>query len=199
MASKEKLAALYADIKEWFADGGIELDRPSMLKAGSIFSGGFLIIAGIIGTTAILTFDLRYLVGSLYAIVFGMMVQVLEIKNKYGESPVRLKVFYEWINMYVKFLTLQRGKGAFYLGVGLLTFFIGPNMGQSSWTGQWGVMNIAALMLAVVGWVHTFKLVAEKGAPGAGAGAAASGVRPANDELDFSSPMDFSSPYPSHQ
>ena len=37
------------------------------------------------------------------------------------------------------------------------------------------------------------QVVEEK--PGANHGAAG-GVRPATDELDFSSPMDFSSPYP---
>ena len=34
-------------------------------------------------------------------------LQVIEIKNKYGETPARIKVFYQWIDVYVKFLTLQ--------------------------------------------------------------------------------------------
>lgn len=33
--------------------------------------------------------------------------QVVEIKDKHGEPPVRIKVFYTWIDMYLKFLTLQ--------------------------------------------------------------------------------------------
>jgi hypothetical protein len=33
--------------------------------------------------------------------------QVIEIKNKYGETPARLKAFAEWIEVYLKFLTLQ--------------------------------------------------------------------------------------------
>ena len=57
---------------------------------------------------------------------------------------------YHWVDAYLKFLTLQRGKGAFYWGVGLLICFIAPD-GSSSW----GFNNVAALILAILGFVHT--------------------------------------------
>ena len=46
-------------------------------------------------------------------------------------------------------LRSQRGKGAFYLGVGLLVAFMTPT------TSMLGVNNIAAIILAVVGFLHT--------------------------------------------
>lgn len=78
--SKEKLTALVEDIKDWVSDGGIELDKPSLLKAGSIFAGLFLVISGIIGTSAIvLGGGFSYFVGSIYAIIFGLLVQASRI------------------------------------------------------------------------------------------------------------------------
>ena len=50
-------------------------------------------------------------------------------------------------------LDSQRGKGAFYWGVGLLVLFIGPDSDSS-----WGLNNVAALFLAVVGFLHTYVL-----------------------------------------
>ena len=73
------MAALAADIKEWFRDGGIELDARSLLKASTIFAGVFLIVAGIMGTSAIfpgVEGGFSYIIGSMYAIVFGILVQV---------------------------------------------------------------------------------------------------------------------------
>ena len=84
--------------------------------------------------------------------------QVIEIKNKHGEPPDRIKPFYQMIEVYIKFLTLQRGKGLFYMGVGLLTFFIAPDYGKTSWFGSWGVMNVSSLALAAVGGLHTFQV-----------------------------------------
>ena len=57
-----------------------------------------------------------------------------------------------------EFLALQRGKGLFYMGVGLLTFFIAPNYEKTGWLGSWGVMNVSSLALAAVGGVHTFRV-----------------------------------------
>ena len=73
-----RLSELTQDIKEWFADGGIQLDQPSMLKAASIFAGLFLVLAGIVGSSAIiLGGGFSYFVGSIYAIIFGVLVQVI--------------------------------------------------------------------------------------------------------------------------
>ena len=43
----------------------------------------------------------------------------------------------------------QRGKGAFYLGVGILVCFMSPD------NSVFGVNNIAAIVLAIVGGLHT--------------------------------------------
>lgn len=42
----------------------------------------------------------------------------------------------------------QRGKGAFYLGVGVLVMFMSPN------TSFFGINNVAAIVLAIVGFLH---------------------------------------------
>ena len=44
----------------------------------------------------------------------------------------------------------QRGKGAFYWGVGLLVLYIGPDG-----TSHWGLNNVAALIVTIVGFFHT--------------------------------------------
>ena len=72
----------------------------------------------------------------------------------------------------------QRGKGIFYLGVGILVFFMDTNGADSSW----GVNNVAALFLAIVGFLHTFYIIREKG-PLLGPGLTES--MPPSDGLDF--------------
>jgi len=193
-----RFAKLYSDTKDYFADGGIVLDKRTILKVSTVGSGCFLILAGILGTSSlILGGGLTYFVGCLYAIIFGLLVQVIEIKNKFGEPPDRIKPFYQLVDIYLKFLTLQRGKGLFYMGVGLLCFFIAPSgTGSAGIFGRWGVMNFSSMLLAAVGGAHTFQVVTEK--PGPSAAGGEGGVRPA-EELDFSSPMDFSSPYPGRE
>lgn len=132
-----RLSALYNDAKEYFADGGITLDKHLILKVSTILAGLFLIVAGIIGSSAIvLGGGFVYFVGSLYAIVWGVLVQastpgpentsdhqatcillqIIEIKNKFGEPPERIKPFHRLLDFYLKFLMLQRGKGLFYMG-----------------------------------------------------------------------------------
>ena len=97
---------------------------------------------------------------------------------------------YGWIDKYLKFLTLQvrlkfysihrafllsthtasvllspsqRGKGIFYLGVGILVFFMAPD-GKSTWVGKWGVTNVAAMVLAIVGGMHTLYIIRDDSA-----------------------------------
>ena len=114
------------------------------LKALSIFTGVFLIIAGVFGTTEIFG-EFVYFVGSIYAILFGLLVLVIELTDK---API-IKRAYDWIDIYLKFLTLQRGKGLFYCGVGVLVFFIGTG------NGGWGLNNAAAMFLFIDGGIHT--------------------------------------------
>tara|TARA_B110001452_G_scaffold234413_1_gene212695 strand:+ start:1127 stop:1429 length:303 start_codon:yes stop_codon:yes gene_type:complete len=73
------------------------------IKGLSLFTGGLLIIAGIFGLSAIIDLDLLYVVGSLYAIIFGLLVLVVEIKDR---TPIITRS-YLWIDTYLKFLTLQ--------------------------------------------------------------------------------------------
>jgi len=96
-----------------------------------IFGGGFV-----------------YFIGSLYTIFFGLLVVVVEVKDK--TAPV--SAAYDWLHVYLKFLTFQRGKGTFYLGVGLLLFFIGP----ACTSFCIGVVNLAAMCLIAVGLLHTY-------------------------------------------
>jgi len=134
----------------------------TLLKGLSITAGLFLLVAGTVGLSAIIFLQLVYFIGSFYTIFFGFLVLTVELRDK---VPF-LSVAYHWIDVYLKFLTVQRGKGAFYWGVGLLVLFIGPD-GSS----KWGLNNVAALFLALVGFLHTFKIISE-GAPALGPGEA---------------------------
>jgi hypothetical protein len=97
--------------------------------------------------------------------------------------------------VYLKFLTAQRGKGLFYLGVGILVLFMKPNSEQMS---GWGINNVAALVLAIVGSFHGFKIIREEEAHlGPGAADPAAGLRPAGD-CDFSAPLAVGSSRPHH-
>ena len=125
------------------------------LKSFSIVTGIFLIIAGIFGTTELFK-SLLYFVGSLYAIIFGLVVLVIELYKLTDSLPTLIKTLsapikrvYDLIDIYLKFLTLQRGKGLFYCGVGVLVFFIGTG------DGGWGLNNAAAMLLFIDGGIHT--------------------------------------------
>mmetsp|Transcript_46514 Transcript_46514/g.101050 ORF Transcript_46514/g.101050 Transcript_46514/m.101050 type:complete len:216 (-) Transcript_46514:146-793(-) len=124
----------------------------TLLKALSLLSGAFMIVAGIIGCSFILYFQIVYFIGSLYTIIFGLTVLTLELRDKLRV----MSAVYCWIDIYLKFLTLQRGKGAFYWFVGLLILFISPDG-----TEHWGPNNCAALVLAFVGFLHTFLIIKE--------------------------------------
>mmetsp|Transcript_13681 Transcript_13681/g.32693 ORF Transcript_13681/g.32693 Transcript_13681/m.32693 type:complete len:188 (+) Transcript_13681:44-607(+) len=128
-AAGGRWAALYNDAKEYFADGGIQLDKYLILKVSSVVAGALMILAGMIGSSALfLGGGFAYFIGSLYAIAFGVLVQVIEIKNKYGDPPERIKPLYKLLDFYLKFLTLQRGKGLFYMGA---AGPIGPSFSRS--------------------------------------------------------------------
>ena len=132
-----------------------------------------------------------YVIGSFYAIVFGVMVVVVELQK--SERWEHIADAYEWIDIYLKFMTLQRGKGMFYLGVGALVFFIGPEGHSSNWVQPWGVNNVAALCLAAMGVIHTLQIVKERGAGSNVDGTAA--LTPNGFQLTGVSEMDFNSPY----
>lgn len=129
-----------------------------LLKLLSLAAGGFLIAAGCIGAVSVaLGSGLVYFVGSIYAVIFGLVVLICEIKDA---LPL-VSALYGLFDLYLRFLTVQRGKGCFYLGVGILICFMRPT---STWAGAfsvWGVNNVAALVLALVGAAHLFRIVAE--------------------------------------
>ena len=81
-----------------------------LLKLLSLGAGGFLVFAGFWGavSTPILGGGMIYFIGSLYAILFGTVVLALEVKDK---SAIVSK-FYDWLDTYLKFLTLQVCAGA---------------------------------------------------------------------------------------
>merc|ERR1740117_945471 len=118
-----------------------------LLKGCSLSAGIFLLLAGCIGFSAIAYGQFVYFIGSFYTVIFGLLVVVVELKDK---MPI-VSAAYHWVDTYLKFLTVQRGKGAFYWAVGLLICFIAPDG-----TRNWGVNNVAALILAILGFVHTY-------------------------------------------
>uniref|UniRef100_A0A6T0BU72 Uncharacterized protein n=1 Tax=Chrysotila carterae TaxID=13221 RepID=A0A6T0BU72_CHRCT len=122
----------------------------TLLKCLSLTSGLFLLVAGIVGLSAIFFLQIIYFIGSFYTIFFGLLVLTLELRDR---LPL-ISAAYSWIGIYLKFLTLQRGKGAFYWGVGLMVLFISPDN-----TSKWGLNNVAALVLAFVGFLHTFMII----------------------------------------
>ena len=124
-----------------------------VLKLLSTLTGAFLTLAGIVGLSAILLGQTIYAVGSLYAIFFGLLTLVLEARDK---MPLTTAL-YQLVDVYLKFMTFQRGKGMFYLAVGLLVLYIGPDG-----THAWGLNNVAALILAIIGSIHTFKVIREE-------------------------------------
>mmetsp|Transcript_7377 Transcript_7377/g.12418 ORF Transcript_7377/g.12418 Transcript_7377/m.12418 type:complete len:205 (+) Transcript_7377:36-650(+) len=142
----------FENFKEWLADGGIvfnQSDQYLVLKSATVVAGSFVLVGGLLGTTAlILGGGLTYFIGSLYSIFFGCCILVLEMKK----VSWRTRLVYEWIEIYLRFLTVQRGKGASYLGVALLVFCIGPQDEQNR--RGWGVNNVAAVCLAIVGVMH---------------------------------------------
>mmetsp|Transcript_806 Transcript_806/g.1457 ORF Transcript_806/g.1457 Transcript_806/m.1457 type:complete len:184 (-) Transcript_806:25-576(-) len=126
-----------------------------LLKLLSLATAIFLVVAGVIGACSVIFGGgFVYFIGSLYTIFFGLLVVVVEVKDK--TAPV--SAAYDWLHVYLKFLTFQRGKGTFYLGVGLLLFFIGP----ACTSFCIGVVNLAAMCLIAVGLLHTIRLIKEE-------------------------------------
>ena len=144
-----------------------------LLKLGSLGTGIFLILAGVFGSMGAVTIGggWQYFAGSVYAILFGIIMLIVEIKDK----VLIISALYHIVESEIKFLTLQTGKGIFYLGIGILVFFIAPEEARpshcsddseeaecnTSYVFHWGVINVAALCLAIVGFFHTFHLVLE--------------------------------------
>jgi len=156
----------------------------TLLKVLSLGAGAFLVFAGVWGgcMTPIMGGGFVYFVGAVYAVLFGLIVLTVEIKDK----TKLITAFYQWIDKYLKFLTLQRGKGAFYLGVGLLVCFMSPS-GNSQ--PALGVNNVAAIILAVVGFLHTCRIIKEAGAPLGSGDAGTAAMQPSSDGIDFSQPI----------
>ena len=132
-----------------------------ILKASSLIAGVAMLFAGIsvIVSAPFHYGGLVYTFGALYAVVFGLLILVVEIKDK----TRIVSIAYDWVDTYLKFLTLQRGKGAFFMGIGILVFFIWPEGDQGRLV--WGVNNVSALMLAIVGGVHVSRVVKEESSP----------------------------------
>ena len=76
-----------------------------LLKGLSLSAGVFLVLAGLLGgcSTPFKGGGLVYFIGAVYAVLFGLVVMTVELKdkNKFISS------FYLWIDTYLKFLTLQ--------------------------------------------------------------------------------------------
>ena len=159
-----------------------DTSRLLLLKVLSLSAGAFLIAAGIMGCTApILGGGIVYTIGSAYAIIFGCIVMTVELKDKNRF----ITVFYNWLDTYLKFLTLQRGKGMFYLGVGILVFFMGTHPNEKN-GGHWGINNVAALYLAIIGFMHAFYIIREQSAH---LGPGVTPSIPAAGGLDFTAPI----------
>ena len=74
------------------------------MKGLSVAAGFFLVVAGILGCTSlVLGGGIIYFIGALYAIAFGLVVIVVEFKDK---TPI-ISIAYKLIDKYLKFLTIQ--------------------------------------------------------------------------------------------
>ena len=97
---------LTVKVKGWL--GSLRERRgATILRALALSAGAFLVVTGVIGLSAIAFGELVYVVGSIYTIIFGLTALVVEVKHK---LPL-VGIAYEWIDTYLKFLTVQRGKG----------------------------------------------------------------------------------------
>ena len=97
---------LTVKVKGWL--GSLRERRgATILRALALSAGAFLVVTGVIGLSAIAFGELVYFVGSIYTIIFGLTALVVEVKHK---LPL-VGIAYEWIDTYLKFLTVQRGKG----------------------------------------------------------------------------------------
>ena len=113
-----------------------------------VFSGMLAFPVSVFGSAYGEDYDMVYLLACLYAVLFGLGVLLIEVK----EQRVATRAAWQWVIVYLKFLTLQRGKGFFYLGVGILVFVISPIDRGALF--DIGIVNIAGAILAGVSLLH---------------------------------------------
>tara|TARA_B100000787_G_scaffold134849_1_gene103647 strand:- start:43 stop:483 length:441 start_codon:yes stop_codon:yes gene_type:complete len=71
--------------------------------------------------------------------LFGLLIVATELKS----WPI-IGAFQKRVDLYFHLLSVPRGKGGFYLFIGLLTFC----------DSDWGVARVCVLVLAIVGLLH---------------------------------------------
>mmetsp|Transcript_2243 Transcript_2243/g.6799 ORF Transcript_2243/g.6799 Transcript_2243/m.6799 type:complete len:242 (-) Transcript_2243:290-1015(-) len=136
-----------------------------VVKLFTLASGIFLTTAGILTIVLKLVSQPFQVVVGIYAIMFGFVVVVVE-HGTWLDEVTLLKNFYALLDREFHLLSAQRGKGFFYVGVGLLTLFT-----ESTFSYVMG----ASICLIVAGVLHLFRIVHEDpigskgtgGAPGA--------------------------------
>ena len=69
-----------------------------MLKTLSLVTGAALLIAGVVGLSAIFWLQLVYFVGSIYTIIFGCIVMTVELRDR---LPL-ISVLYGYLDVYLK-------------------------------------------------------------------------------------------------
>ncbi|KAJ1621847.1 hypothetical protein T492DRAFT_846733 [Pavlovales sp. CCMP2436] len=116
-----------------------------------MLSGMLMFAAGLCGLIFIFKSPF-YLVISIYAMLFGFMVVVVE-HGTWLENVRILKDFYRLLDAEFHMLASQRGKGFFYSGAGVLTLFTD---GKTI-----SLVGGASICLIVAGVMHTFRIVHE--------------------------------------
>jgi hypothetical protein len=138
----EKLKAAWSKGKEW---AGVARSNPARtMKLLSAVSGALLIIGGISGVINI--FNPLGIVISIYNILFGLLIVATELKS----WPI-IGAFQKHVDVYFHLLSVPKGKGGFYLFIGLLTFC----------ASDWGMASVCVMIVAIVGVLHLVGIPAD--------------------------------------
>mmetsp|Transcript_8809 Transcript_8809/g.24326 ORF Transcript_8809/g.24326 Transcript_8809/m.24326 type:complete len:191 (-) Transcript_8809:450-1022(-) len=112
-------------------------DPSATMSILSVASGILFFIGGISG---LLTLNPITAMTSVYSMVFGLVIVIVECK----QVPV-LSALYRQLEYWAHFLVYPRGKAVFFVLVGILNFFS---------QNTWGLVKISALIIIVVGGLH---------------------------------------------
>ncbi|KAG8458335.1 hypothetical protein KFE25_005182 [Diacronema lutheri] len=140
-------------------------DPAATMSFLSLCSGVILFVGGLFG---VININLLKAMTSVYSMAFGLVIVIAECKH----VPL-LSVLYRQLEFYAHFLVYPRGKAAFDVLVGVLTFFAHT---------EWGFSKIASLIVVVVGALHFLTSFCMKARPGEHA---SPDLRRATDAPDF--------------
>jgi len=104
------------------------------MMVASVVSGILLILGGFSGLLNI--FNPLQMVLSVYNLLLGVLIILTELKT----WPI-IKTFQKKVDVYFHLLSVPRGKGGFYVFIGVLAFF----------ASDWSISRVCVLVVALVG------------------------------------------------